>query len=333
MKTHDFRHPNAGLLRSLLTRAGIVTLGLGALILNACDEPLDPGSQISSLRVLAVQADNTYAAPGETVHMQALSFDPESRPITWAWALCAHPVSSSVESCIADVATTAVATGMPPLLGMGQGVDNIDVTIPADILDGINPEARPSALVGVLSIACPGTLDLDVDPSTAMDQTNPLPIRCTDSNDVELGLHDTIVGVKRVFIRETDRNANPVIERVTFDGEDWPADVIQEVDGCQTDEFIYDDCKDKGSHQLAAVVTGDSFESGTDEFGRPFAEDVIVQHYTTDGIFQYEVRIGEEPTTGWVARRSASGSDVSIWFVARDDRGGVSYTARTVHVR
>lgn len=29
----------------------------------------------------------------------------------------------------------------------------------------------------------------------------------------------------------------------------------------------------------------------------------------------------------------SSGSDVNIWFVARDDRGGVSYTARTVHVR
>jgi hypothetical protein len=265
--------------------------------------------------------------------MQALSVDPANRPITWAWALCAHPVSSSVESCILDVAVTAAETGMPPLLGMGEGVDNVDVTIPADILASINPEARPSALVGVLSIACPGTLDLNVDPSTSMDPNNPLPIRCTDANGVELGLHDTIVGVKRVFVRETDRNANPVIESVTFDGEDWPADVIQEVDGCETDEFVYDDCKDKGSHQLAAVVATGSFESGIDEFGRDFAEDVIVQHYTTDGIFQYEVRIGEEPTTGWVARGSAAGSDVTVWFVVRDDRGGVSYTSRTVHVR
>ncbi|MEY4549686.1 MAG: hypothetical protein RL685_5881, partial [Pseudomonadota bacterium] len=53
----------------------------------------------------------------------------------------------------------------------------------------------------------------------------------------------------------------------------------------------------------------------------------------TDGIFEDEVRIAEEPETTWVARSGSSGSTVTLWFVARDDRGGVSWTTRRVSVR
>ncbi len=300
--------------------------------LAACGADFDPGSNVSSLRVLSVQADQPFAAPGETVSIQAQSYDPQGRAIEWAWATCQNPDSSSVEGCLARIAETTVASGELPLIARGPGVDNVQLTIPADALDGIAPEERQNALIGVLSIACPGSLDVDVDPAAASD-TVLLPFRCTDPSGVELGLHDSIVGIKRIFVRETDRNQNPVIDSISFDGEPWAPDDIKEVDACDTDDFTFDDCEGNGDHRLAANLSPASFESGVDELGYDFTESLVVQHYATEGIFEYEVRVGELPETRWVARSSASGQELRLWFVARDDRGGVTYAERQVRVR
>lgn len=304
---------------------------VSALALAACGAEFDPGSTVSSLRVLSVQADSPYAAPGETVRLQATSYDPEGRAIDWAWVACETPDASSVEGCLAEIVQTALATGDVPLLASGIGQDSVELTIPESVLDGIPAEARPSVFSGVLGIACPGTLAVDL--AAAAQSGSLLPFRCTDASGAELGLHDAIAGVKRVYIRETDRNQNPVIADITFDGEPWPATEVKEVDSCDTDDFTFDDCKGKGDHRIAASVTPESFETGTDEFGRTFSEELVVQHYATEGIFEYEVRIAELPETRWVARRSASGEELRLWFVARDDRGGVTLAERRVRVR
>ena len=83
----------------------------------------------------------------------------------------------------------------------------------------------------------------------------------------------------------------------------------------------------------AVTISPPSFESGNDELGRPFEEQIVIQHYATEGIFEFETRTGKSPKTGWVARKSASGQTLSMWFVARDDRGGVTWTERKVTVR
>jgi hypothetical protein len=299
------------------------------LALAGCGADFDPGSNISSLRVLAVQADKPFAAPGETVHLEATSYDPAGRDITWAWAECSNPASSSVEGCLGEIVATTLETGTPPLLGMGVGLSGVDLTISPSALDELPPEARPSALTGVVSVACPGRLEMGNSDATG----DLLPFRCSDDSGAELGLHDNIVGVKRVFVRSTDRNQNPVIDSITFDGEPWAADDVKEVDGCVTDDFAFDDCEGKGDHRIAARLTPDSFEVGVDEFGRDFAEELIVQHYATEGIFEYEVRIAEEPETRWAARQTAPGQEQHLWFFARDDRGGVALAARRVRGR
>ena len=310
-------------------KAKILSSVVALLTLAGCDPDFDPGSNVSSLRVLAVQADNPFAAPGETVHLTATSYDPAEREITWAWAECSNPASSSVDACLAEIALTTIETGAPPLIATGVGLDNVDVTIPADALAGLSAEALPNALTGVLSVACPGTLEMGISDSTG----GVLPFRCTDDTGAELGLHDNIVGIKRVFVRSTDRNQNPVIGSITFDGEPWAEDDVKEVDSCNTDDFTFDDCKGEGDHRIAATVTPESFETGVDEFGRDFAEELVVQHYATEGIFEYDVRIAELPETRWVARQSASGQELRLWFVARDDRGGVTTAQRRVRVR
>lgn len=299
-----------------------------ALALAACDEEFDPGSEITKLRVLAVQADSPFASPGESVHLEALSYDPEGRAITWAWAQCPDPASTSVEGCLANIAETTLETGEPPLLGMGSE-SSIDLPIDAGAIERIPVEARSQAYVGVLSVACPGTLDLAANGTSAL-----LPFRCTEAGTGrELGLDEAVVGIKRVFLREAERNQNPVIEAIRFDGEDWAVDDIKEVDGCDIEDSAYDDCPGDVKHRIQAVVATASFETGTDELGRDFTEQLIVHQYTEAGIVEDEVRIASDSETGWVARASASGSELRLWFVARDDRGGVSWAERRVRVR
>jgi hypothetical protein len=305
---------------------------LSLATLAGCGPDFDPGSYVSSLRVLSVQTDKPYAAPGETVSFEATAYDPAGRDIDWAWIACEHPEESTVNGCLTDIAAEAATTGTLPLLANGVGQSRATYTVPATALEGIPPEARPNALSGVLSIACPGTLSLDLSTLEGAATDSLLPFRCIDADGVELGLHDAIAGVKRVFLRETDRNANPVIDSITFDGEPWAEGDIKQVDSCDTDDFTFDDCKGKGEHRLSANVTPESFESGVDEFGRDFSESLVVQHYATEGIFEYEVRIAELPETRWVARKSASGQELRLWFVARDDRGGVTLAERRVQV-
>jgi hypothetical protein len=307
------------------------TMGsLALLALLACaatlgceDTTFDPGSRITSLRVLAMQADSPYAAPGDTVTLEALSYDPLGRPINWAWAACENPATSDVEGCLAKVAEEA-QNGSSPLIAQGEGLDTLELTVPSTTLDDLPPEALPAAMVGVVSIACPGAIEIE-------QSLVGLPLRCMDESGVELALDEYVIGLKRVFVRSLDRNQNPAIERVTFDGEDWPEDEVKEVDPCPTDGNEFDDC-DVGKHALAAFVTPDSVESGVDEFGREYGEALVVQYYATEGIFEFDVRISDEPETRWVARSTASGSEHKLWFVARDNRGGVSWTQRRVRV-
>lgn len=295
--------------------------------LAGCAEDFDPASRVTTFRVLAVQADAPFAEPGQSVQLDALSYDPLERPVTWAWAMCDQAADSSVMACIQRFSELSEAAGQPAWLAFGEGQDSAVVTIPVDALERLPPEGRWQATIGVLSVACPGTL--------AFDEANPkFPFRCSDSaTGRELELDEYVIGVKRVSVRESDQNQNPVIERIEFDGEVWLPGEVREVDACDTNDNDYADCSGSSLNDVAAIVSSESFESGRDEFRRDYSEELVIQHYSTEGIFESEVRVADDPKTGWVARSSASGSELSLWFVARDDRGGVSWTERRVRVR
>ena len=297
------------------------------LLLLACGEDFDPGSRVTDFRVLAVRAEPAYVTPGETAHFSVLSHQPSGAPVNYAWAVCPSPREVTTEGCLEQLDELERTTGEIPLLGMGEELTEMDLEVPADALELIPASARATAAIGVLNVACPASLELG-------GSTQGLPFRCFDPNDGrELGLKEQVVGMKRLFVREQDRNQNPMIERVTFEGRDWPEDEIPEVDACDEDGNRFDDCSANLTRAIAAIPRASDFEAGTDEFGRDFSEQIVVQYYATEGLFENEVRIGEAPATEWVARKRASGSDVRFWFVVRDDRGGVTWTTRQVHVR
>jgi hypothetical protein len=297
-------------------------LALGAL---GCEEPLEPSAKVDSFRVLAEQADLPYARPGEDVQLSSLSYDPEERAITWAWASCLNPSSSDLQGCLASIAESGDPAAA--VFAMGEDQATATLTIPSDALSSLPAAIRPNASVGVVSVACPGDLSFDTGPGG-------LPFRCQEpATGRDLELDEFIVGLKRITVRETDRNQNPIITGITFDGVDWPEGEVREVGSCSTSKLDYSLCSDTNKHQLAAQLSPESFERGTDEHGTAFEEQLVIQHYATEGIFENEVRIGKEPKNGWVARSRASGQLLTLWFVARDNRGGVTWAQRQVQVQ
>lgn len=294
-------------------------------VLMACDDQPEPGTKVDSFRVLAEQVDQPYARPGETVQLTSLAHDPAGRSVTWAWASCVNPPSSDLEGCLASIAENADPASAVFAMGAEQSAPQL--TIPNQVISSLPEAARANAMVGVVSVACPGDLSVGSGPAG-------LPFVCKDSvSGRDLELHEFIVGIKRITVRESDRNQNPVITGITFDGADWPEAEIKTVDACDTSEFVYDDCGDELTHDLAVQLGEGTAESGSDEFGNDFSEQVVVQYYSTEGIFENEVKIAEQTKNGWVARKQASGQLLTLWFVVRDNRGGVSWTERQVQVR
>jgi hypothetical protein len=306
-------------------KSSILGLIGATALLFGCSDALEPGSKIDSFRVIAQSVDLPYAHPGETIQLQALEFDPAGRTVNWAWASCVNPSDPSVQGCLDRIAEDSSLEDA--VFASGEGVDAPQLEIPTDVLEQLPEGARGFASVGVLSAACPGELTFEGGPAG-------LPFRCHDAEaGRDLELSEFIIGIKRITVRESERNENPVLSGITFDGEDWPEDEVKEVGWCDRDDFEYDSCADDEKHELGAAVTPESFESGTDELDEPFTEQVVLQFYATEGIFEDQVKRAEAPNNGWVARKSASGQTLRMWFVARDDRGGVTWAERQLRVR
>jgi hypothetical protein len=282
----------------------------------ACGADFKPGSRIESPRILALQADRPFARPGEDVALRLLSANPGEEPLQWAWGTCTLPKSSTVDDCL-EVLDAELERFDPR-------VDSLSVSVPSDLLDDLTAAQRPGALIGVVVLACPGELRGGV--------TLGVPMRCVDEAGNAQSIHELEVGIKRIFVRESDRNDNPLIERVTWDGETWDEDEIQEAAVCEKETFAIDDCSEALQRRIQLDVS--EREQGRDEFAGDFAEQVIVQFYSTHGLFRDQVRIAEDTDNRWVAQPGVTDDDnlATLWFIIRDDRGGVSWTTRQVEL-
>ncbi|HYP78502.1 MAG TPA: hypothetical protein VER12_21165 [Polyangiaceae bacterium] len=310
-----------------MKKSAIIGFLLGLSSMLGCAADFDPASRVNSFRVLGQQMDEPFAKPGETVNISSLSHDPQGRSVTWAWGACVNPAASTVQGCLDKIGQDAATSGSSQILAQGPGLSSFSYTVPADALDSLPEAAKASALVGILSIACPGNLSFE-------QSSNELPFACKDSGTGRvLALDEYVVGLKRIQVRSTDRNQNPQIEQVTFDGQEWPETEVKTVIACDTDKNDYSVCAENTKHKLGARPTPASIESGQTEFGVGFTEQVIIEYYATEGVFENEIKIAAEPETGWAARKAASGQDLTLWMVVHDDRGGATWTERHVHVQ
>lgn len=330
-------------------------LGLGVAALGACGSDFDPGSRVTTFRILAVSAKKvvttgcpmgqttcldpkggSWAKPGDTVELDALWEDPQQRSTMWAWATCENPPSSTVVGCFIKLAQDLQKTGGDPAaaaakFAVGKDLDVFRLNIRPDILTSppLSPEGLKGAMVGVVIVGCPG--ELAQNPNHG---PTDLPFQCKENGTGRvMGPDEYVAGIKRVFVRTTDTNADPIIGDVTFDGTSWGKDDVRELDAaCDPAENRFDRCDDAGKHTITVTVDPASFESGVDQFGQPFTEEVIVQYYATEGLFEYDVKRAQDTNTRFAGRRTKTGEQ-KVWIVVRDNRGGVNWLERRVRIK
>lgn len=326
-----------------------------------CGGDFDPGYRINNLRVLALGATivgsdrgGSYAHPGETVKLDVLwhdaldadrdgkkDADGAPRPRAWGWTRCVNPEATTVFGCFAalgkEFAASAAAGQPPPEFTILNGVpaaewektSTLQIPIPANALDGI--ATKSAASVGVIFFACPG--DLVTDFTAINERRNELPLKCFSPEGKELRSDEFTIGLRRIFVRAKDENADPKIApgSVTWGGQPWPAEEVKTIaPSCGPDENGFDKCEGNAV-EISMTFPEGTVESGVDEFGVPFTEQVIVQYYATEGLFEFPIKRLQDPKVRFAAR-SGRGREHTLWFVVRDNRGGVSWETRRILV-
>ncbi len=294
----------------------------GGMFLLSCDGVnFEPASLVNSLRVLAVQADRPFASPGQSVHLEALIADPlgQGRNVTVAWGTCINPGSAEVSTCASTVSSFQTNAG------------TVDITVPADALANA-PPSLPVGSVGVVFAACAGTVTLTkhgLDPVTCVDATG-------KTND-----HATFMwGEKRITVvpgacnpnAPDDHvlcNHNPTIARLRVDGVIWPENEEKVLTAC--DARTVATCSASGQHSLQLDITKDSVETYLGQ-----TEDVVTFFFTSQGSLRDDfVRPDADGSALTVVAldRPDRSRPEQLWFVVRDDRGGMSFTSRRARIQ
>ncbi len=308
-----------------------------AFALCGCGTQFAPESLVESVRLLAISADKPYAAPGDTVGMDALAYDgratkPLPMQVWWVPIVCPDPPGDSYFACYAGF-DEKLAPGVD-LTSMLVAGTHFSFQMPEDIVTRHKRPAsgEPYGMVVVFAIACAGHVQF----VRRSDDTLPPapPLGCFDEHGTELGPDDSVFAYAQVFSFEGRTNTNPVIDRLTFAG--------KAVDPGQG--ITLDHCPPSGKcpeTALDTVVPSSSQELDPGDLsaaGKPLHEEIWVDYYVTAGTVPndallYDATAGKLASSSVQLSAPTAAGDQRLWAVARDNRGGVSWTEVPMHVR
>ena len=118
------------------------------------------------------------------------------------------------------------------------------------------------------------------------------------------------------------RNLNPTFDQIEL--------LTEAADMSVTSVTPLDDKKAQAVESAAKVILRARFREQNDQ---P-TEHLTVTWFTSAGHFSDGTTDPEVTTTLDLAKRPpATGSDVTVWAVGHDDRGGTTFTTRTLHVQ
>ncbi|HEY8039391.1 MAG TPA: hypothetical protein VIF15_06335 [Polyangiaceae bacterium] len=323
---------------------------------------------VQTVRILASQADQPYAAPGATVKLEVLAYDgraskPEPMTISWLPLVCENPTNDAYYACFQQIAgggqgdagagADGGAGGGAGLLQPGvnltpllPGGPSFQFKMPDDVVTSHPPVPGapvPYGITILFNIACAGHLEIvPVDPGS----NNPVkvPLGCFDQDENQLGADDWVLGFTRVYAYAPDSgvtNTNPVIDHVDVEG--------QTVDLAQgyTTTRCTADRRDSCPHvHIGPVVPASSQEvnpEAKDIDGNPLHEEIWADFYATFGQFTDDARLlYQASSTGPLGSPHDTDDQFLppndpgeglIWIIVRDNRGGAAWVTVPVHVQ
>lgn len=275
---------------------------LGLLSLG-CDDPLAYPQDIERLRVLgaraSVEGDSTRAwpGPGEQLSLEWLVAAPDPSPSV-GFYLEACPSRASARGtpeCTGAPIASAQAAGMP-------------------LIDFVTPDV-PRVLVQ-------GLVCRDAVPSS-------LGASCPDES--ERVLFDVVVG---------GENRNPTLGDAGFliDGASWPVPTAAELASASCapgDPTLSVASGEKVALELRLDPSDRDALDDPSGLAPPF-EPLLVSGFATNGRLSRPLSVVEGASDefsarlSWRAPEDAAGERTRFYFVARDGRGGVDWSARTL---
>ena len=291
-----------------------------------CAEPMESVSEITKLRMMAIQADPPEIRPGEGTTLRALYADPEGkgREISFLWLTCPSALTPSSE-ITADVCN-------PPLgLGMGTSGNGGDVhTVPPvaeDILDDLKEDEQYKTATTIVSMCAGGelpdlsTFDEDSDITEILDNV------CKGGEGV--------IAFKTFRISTADdsnRNTNPELTDVYFDGKHL-TEIDDEADNSTSPGVIFE-CKTTSACLEGAEIEAEMTESSFQTYDKIEFDDIVtgdeapyISWFTTGGeLGDTHSRTVAPPgpfKNTWSP--PLDGGNFILWVVAHDLRGGTSW--------
>ncbi|CAN5924836.1 hypothetical protein BH11MYX4_BH11MYX4_38520 [soil metagenome] len=348
----------------------VAALAVVAALVACGGGGFDPASKVDSVRLFVVKADKPYAKPGETVTLEALLTDarrdkPVAAKLYWIPILCLNPQDDLYYLCFANpgdasnqaggtrliplgpladagAADAAAGAGGNPFASIPTGVDlapflpqgpTFSFRMPDDAVKE-RLGSDPYGLAVVFNVLCAGRIEfLPRDPAGGAQQ---VPVVCSDENGVKLPPSDYVIGISRVYSFTERVNTNPVLEKVTFEGND-----VDLAKGITFEKCTAEKEKDCKENKIDVRVSDSSWESNPADVTRDgeLREQIWVDYYSDIGKFDDEARLLFDTRVGRISdsdvkfRAPKDVADGTLWAVVHDNRGGAAWVVVPLHVR
>lgn len=315
-----------------------------------------PGDEVTFRMTVA---DGLGNADGEPRDLQIAWLGGCFNPDGDLWYLCFEQMAEQFEALAGGGAPPEGLVQVTLASGTSSGqpdAHEFSLRLPEDIVSSRPvPDLGPHyGLAIVFYAACAGQLapgDLEsIGPSEEGAQLT-LPIECLDEQGNRLGADSFIIGFTQAYAFADGRtNANPPIDGMAFSGELWSDDLgevpvvppcpVSEADrkqsGCASEEL--ESCQ---GYSIEALV-GDVAEvdpGATTPEGIPFREVVWVNYLADGGDVEEYTKLVSDAERGYLGGQETlwyappEPGLVTLWAVARDQRGGQAVARRFVRVQ
>lgn len=313
-----------------------LSCGLSLVALACSITKFEPASLVEGVRILAISADQPYAAPGATVKLKMLAVDGRAvsaKPMNTYFfpTPCVNPARDAYYACFPEFGAMfqpGVDIGNALLAGAELAFD-----VPNDILSA-RPSAEQYGLLVTFAIACRGHVEFTPLPTGG--SVDAVPFACFDDAGNRLGADDFVFAYSLVYVFNDLRNENPVIDAVTLDGQNVDLQAGISIEHCTSAKI--DDCPARKIDMVVSDASQEIDPINLDKAGQPLREQIYVQYFATAGEFKNDTMVLFDPRAGRLSstfdeyRGPLNAGEYQLWAVVHDNRGGVSWSAIPVHV-
>jgi hypothetical protein len=288
-----------------MRRPLLLLLSLLALPLSGCTPTFDPITLVDKLRLLAVIADTPALGGGESTTLTAVTWTPDGSAPHISWAACLTPPPPATGSGINQDCYYDDRGAVLQPLGEGAAVT---VTMPA--------------ISDPLAFGLP-------------DETNGiyLPVRLVlTAGDERLVAFRRIRYFAGPPLDPNARNNNPRVTEVTaVPDKDAPMDQETPVSDRREDNAVHagDELHLRAraaDEEPYVIYDGNPLTTPP----RPVNEILRIGWYATAGKLEETITGNDKPDNKWTFDKHvpAAGTDIELWIVVQDDRGGAGYVQK-----